>query len=100
MSLLKIRGVIVRQPNLAVCVLPDQRLQRQIDRSRRRGLHQRRPAFGTAEDQQLRWPHRKADLRRLAAVVDQGEDHDALLLQEKLESLRRLVYGVLALQMD
>src|SRR5580700_8072459 len=41
--------IVVAEPDLAVGVLPDQRLERQIDAGRLPVLHQRGAAFGIAE---------------------------------------------------
>src|SRR5215472_5731202 len=100
MSPLQISWIVVRQPHLALGIFPEQRLQRQIDRDRGRGLHQWRAALGATEDQQLRRPHLEPDLGRLAAVVHTREDSHAALLEQRLQPRHRLLYRMLARQMN
>src|SRR6266487_7204011 len=54
---LKIRRAIVGDPDLAVTVLPNQDLERQIDRDRGRGNHEGSSGFRIAEYQKLCRPH-------------------------------------------
>src|ERR1700674_2188134 len=83
--LLKVFRRIVGEPHFALLVVPCERFQWKIDRQPGRGDHQRRPAFRTAEDQQLRRAHGEAGLLRLTAVVDECKHRQAFLFEDRLE---------------
>ena len=69
MSMLEIFGTIVGDPNFAASVLPDQDLQRKVNRDRGRCHHHRRAALWTAEKDELRRVHLEANFFGFAAVV-------------------------------
>src|SRR5215831_6093428 len=52
--------LVIGQPNLAIRILPDQRLQWQVDADGLVGLHQRRARLGVAEHEHLGRPQRQA----------------------------------------
>src|ERR1700688_2301977 len=87
---------MVGEPDLALLVLPRQSFQRQIDRQSRRSDHQRGAALGAAEDQELRGPHLEASLFSLTAVIDEGEDRNIFLFENRLQPRQSLWHGVAA----
>src|SRR5215470_14098477 len=68
--LLEEARAVVAQPHLAGVVLPDEDLERKVDRAPRRGDHERRPRPRIPEDEELGRSKRQPDLGGLAAVVD------------------------------
>ena len=93
---LKVPRAIRGDPDFAVTILPDQDLQRQVDRDARRSDHEWSAGFRIAEDQQFGWPHFDAGLFRLTAVIDQGKQLDALRLQDSFQFLNGFVHRVVA----
>lgn len=62
-------------------------LEGKIDCGERSGEHDRGAAPGISEDEELGWRHDEADFRGFAAVVDAGEDGDALCAEDGFESV-------------
>src|ERR1019366_291981 len=96
MPLLKIFGRVVGKPDFALRVLPGERLQRKIDGDTRGSDHQRRAAFGIAEDQELRGTHREAGLGSFAAVIDERENCDAFFFENGLQARQSFRNGIAA----
>src|ERR1700722_15301520 len=64
------RRVVVRKPSLARGVLPDERLEGQVDAYRLLRLHERSPRARVAEDQKLRRTQAETHLRRAPRLLD------------------------------
>jgi hypothetical protein len=96
----EIGRIVVRQPGRALLVLPDQRLQRQVDADGLRLLHQRRAALGVAEDEQISRPQIHADGGSACGVIDMGKHGEALGLHLGLEPLHRVRGSKTALDGD
>lgn len=88
---LKVSQAIVRDPDFTVAVLPNQNLERQIDRDAGRRNHQRRSGFRTAEYQKLGGPHLHSGFFCFTAVIDHGKQLYALGLEYLLDLLNRLI---------
>lgn len=86
MALLEVFRRIVGKPDLSLRVLPSQRLEREVDRDAGGRNHERRTAFGIAEDEQLRGAHLEADLGGFAAVIDERENIDSVFFEKRLQA--------------
>ena len=73
MALLKIGEAVVRHPDLAPDILPDQDLEGKVDRDAGSGQHQRGAGLWVAKDQELGRRHCHADASRFSAVVHERE---------------------------
>ena len=73
----EIVGGIIRQPDLALIVLPDQRLGRQIDRHQWRLDHGWRSNLRIAEQDDRTRPHVEAEFLGGGSMIDFGEDREA-----------------------
>jgi hypothetical protein len=73
----EIVGRIIRQPDLALIVLPDQRLGRQIDRHQWGFDHGRRSNLRIAEQDDRARPHVEAEFLGGGSMIDFGEDREA-----------------------
>jgi hypothetical protein len=72
--------LIIRDPSFADSILPDQRLQGQIDPDCLLGLHQRGSAPGRSKDHEQSRPQIEPDLFGARRMVDLGEhDHASCL---------------------
>src|SRR5258708_3640629 len=91
MPLGKPARVVVGQPNLARCVLINERFQRQIYPYRLVSLHQRCAALGVAEDEELGRPQRQADRGGSGRVVDSGEHGHAKRFDFGLQPIHGLL---------
>ncbi len=80
MTLSQERRVVVAEPHLTLSVLPDKRLERQIDADGLRAFHEWRAALRITEDDYLRGPQRLAHLCRAGCVVDTREDIETAFL--------------------
>ena len=96
MPALKVRRAIVGDPDFAFAVLPNQDLQRQIDRDAGRGNHERRSGFRIAEYQELGGPHLHSGSFRLTTVIDQGKQLDSFGLEYFLQFFNRLIDRMMA----
>jgi hypothetical protein len=77
--------IAIGDEGLTARILPDQRLQRQVQADALIGLHQGRAGARVAEDQQKGRPKLQTDGRRAGGMVDAREDLDALGLQHGLQ---------------
>src|SRR5258708_9207026 len=91
-------GIVVADPDLARLILPDERLERQIDAYSLAAFDERRAALRVAEDQQLSGAEVPADFRCAGRVVYAGEDGHSLLGEQGLEAIHRHLRGVVALR--
>src|SRR6266851_5384648 len=92
-------GRIIRQPDLALIVLPDQRLRRQIDRQQWRLDHGRRSNLGIAEQDERTRPHVEAEFPGGGSMIDFGEDREArrlLLFNRSFKSRDGFFHRILA----
>jgi hypothetical protein len=100
MPLLQIFGAVVGEPDFLLGVLPDERLERQVDGNRRSGDHKRCSSFGTAEDKQLSWPHGEAGSSGFSAVVDAAKDLNAARRKQRFQPMESFRHGIRAFQMN
>ena len=84
------RRAVERKPGLAVGVFPSERLQRQVNAGGLTLLHQRRTAFGTAEDQQHCWTQAHPGSGRALTVVDAPKHKHVALRDGRHQPLHRL----------
>src|SRR5579871_688938 len=93
-------AAVVGDPHLALRILRDQDLERQVDGRAWSGQHQRRAGLRIAEDQELGRRHGHPRLCSFTAVVHEREQGDALRLQDRLELVDRLVNGMTGRNFD
>src|SRR5271170_4739535 len=87
MSLLEIFGAVVRHPDFAAPVFPDQCLQGQVNSDRGRSHHDGRAALRAAEQNELRGVHLQADFLSFAAVIDTAKYREPFLFQHGFDAL-------------
>src|SRR5665213_688617 len=87
--------IVITQMDRALGVLPDQRLERQVDARRLRRLHQGRSGYRIAEYHQRRRPQREPGTGSAGGVIDLGEHSNALcpeclqkLIERRFEVMR------------
>src|SRR5258708_28962837 len=68
---------IIRQPDFALIVLPDQRLRRYVDRQRWRLDHGGGSELRVAQHDDRAWPQVEAELLGGGSIIDFGETHSA-----------------------
>src|ERR1700733_8784821 len=88
--------IVVGNPRLPGGVLPDQDLEGQIDADGLLRLHQRRAAFGVAEDQEIGRVEAQTDRSGAGRMIDMGEFCQALAFYLRLEPVHRFHWPVLA----
>jgi hypothetical protein len=88
--------LVIGEPGLAGFVLPDKRLERQIDADRLCGLHQRCAGAWIAEDDDLGGSQRHSDLCRSRRVVDAREDRYATACDRGSDAVHRLLWSMAA----
>jgi len=82
MTLNDVLGIVVGEPSPTFGILPDERLERQIETDCGHRLHQGRAALRIAEYQHLLRSHRKTRAPSITAEVDARKNHNALRLQK------------------
>jgi hypothetical protein len=95
-ALYKHVGAGVAHPDGAVRALPDQHVERQLERDQRGGDHERCARRRATKDQHVRGLHRQANARGRAAVIDVCKHRQRFALEQRLESLQCLLHRVRA----
>ena len=98
--MLKVRGAVVGDPDLAVGVFTDEDLQGQVEGGAGSGEHDGCAGFRASEDQEFSGRHGQADFLRFTAVVDESEEGDAFSGEDFLERLDCLIDGLIARHFD
>src|SRR6266545_4094038 len=91
MALAQESGIVVAEPNLGRCVLPDQGLERKIDSHSLRALHEGRAALRVAKDDDLGWPQSLADFCCTRRVIYPRKHVQPTLLDQILEPVHRIL---------
>lgn len=96
MAFFQIRRAVIRNPHFPFAVFPNQELQRKIDCNAGSGQHKRCSRLRAPEDQQLGGAHFHPHFFCFSTVINESEQSDSLGLQEILQSIHRLLDGVMA----
>jgi hypothetical protein len=84
---LQVEGVIIAQPCGAICVLPGEGFEREINCREGSGNHDWRASLRVSEDEELSRGHKEANFIGFAAVIDAGENGNALCLEYGFEAV-------------
>ena len=91
-------GIVPGKPGPAVCVLPDEHFQRQIDSDRLFVLHEWRATLGVSEDHKVGGTQGHSGLCSTGRMVDPREDRQAFRFYCREKTLHRLAGAVAAFQ--